>query len=335
MPKTRTDTVAVYDSISRAEAIRQRQSEISLELQPLSNIPELARLSSDAKGRLDSFIRTNGATDSSLSPQKLATLRELKESAERAQAKVAAATGKEKTLRNELAALQEGLEGLDCTARLDEVLQHQAKILEAEGSVATLVAAIADQESLIQQNGPPPSGDLNQKRQQLLADMALGSNVTTELEQVDRELQLVQEQAQAAEIRRNEAKQVIAGLNQRLTEAKTLLESLHVTGKSIHYRYLRGEAEAAGAEYVRAASELIKTVQRLYALDELMKAFPENGRFSLLQGRSKAVMLPTFALKAIPASPGADGVYYYGHKENVSALAAAEKQRLYGVGVEL
>ena len=89
--------------------------------------------------------------------------------------------------------------------------------------------------------------------------MALGINVTTELEQVDRELQLVQEQAQAAEIRRNEAKQVIAGLNQRLTEAKTLLESLHATGKSIHYRYLRGEAEVAGAEYVRAASELIKT----------------------------------------------------------------------------
>ena len=140
MPKTKTDTVAVYDSISRAEAIRQRQSGISLELQPLSNIPELARLSSDAKGRLDSFIWTNGTTESSLSPQKLATLRELKDSAERAQAKVAAATGKEKALRNELAALQEELEGLDCTARLDEVLQHQAKIafdrLPREGGLA-------------------------------------------------------------------------------------------------------------------------------------------------------------------------------------------------------
>lgn len=212
------------------------------------------------------------------------------------------------------------------------VLANQTAIKETEATLAQLEAAIQEQERIIAAGNVPGREELDRKREDLLAAVAVGKATAPDLAKLDAEIIAHGDAVKVAEKASAPARAAKAGLQRRAEQEKHTLKNLSNAREQARQALFMAEAEAAGEEFVRTAHTLHALFGRLTALNVMLG--DEN-----VLGISQATpyQIPTLRLKAFGAARGSL------HLHEMSELAGpgkgapllnAERARLREVGVE-
>lgn len=293
------------ETFKRRKKIQARINGILREISLIGPLQSLAAASGEEYSRIKSFIQQNGGSEADLPANKIGTLNLYKERHEAASSKYKAAKEKNESLRAELAELEKDLSGLSCDCSQKELLEIQEAAAAAQAETVKIKQAIADQKKLIAQAaaGIPSIQHLLQRREDLLAQKAIGKQVDGDLatieEQIERESKVVEEAESKAKSVASIANQTIVGLTRSLEniekEAARLSEKILPNAFS---GYLLSRAELVGAEYLRAAQELFGKYNQLIALGRLLKetapAGPENPGWDMYRN----IEVPIFPIKA-------------------------------------
>jgi hypothetical protein len=333
--KAKETDMSVEERIATEKAISERIAELTAEINSLGAVDQLNAAALDAISRADNFLRVRGGGEKEIVGRDREELRTLKVNAETA--KTAALTAREADvrLRNELADLRGKLEDLTYSASLQEVLNHQGRISAAKQEISQLEKAIAGQEAVIRNNVGPNLAPLYRRRQDLLADQALGQSVDQELSLVNESIVVKEGEAEQAAKRRTNSQNSITGLNSKLSKVKAFLADLEQTEKNVLLHFLMSEAERAGGDFVTASSHLQEAYGRLYGLDSIVNKLKLNK--SVLGLYPRCPELPIFNLKAFAGKE-------MGHKTGLMfshasfdrlTACAKEEQRIKGLGIHL
>lgn len=183
---------------------------------------------------------------------------------------------------------------------LSEVLSFQELVRNTERNVSSLQAAISEQERLINKaNAEIPSlDDLMQRRQDLLAEIATGNDVSGELKALDKEIasqhQKVASAKEIASTTAENAGHTIAGLQRKLAGVQEELKELIAQKQGLLLGFLSYEAEKAGAEYNQLAGSLVRRLRQLIALDSIVSK-AGGGEFF---GGAQPFVIPSFDLQS-------------------------------------
>lgn len=226
---------------------------------------------------------------------------------------------------------------------LEEVLAFQEAVVSAQQKVAFLTEAITGQEAIIRKiNADLPSqGDLLRKRQDILAEIAIGSATQGDLEELDKQIAKEQEKiskaqkvaAPAAE----DAKHAIAGLQRKLAVACEEVKGLEGQRRDVVLNFLAFEAEKMGAEYAHLAGEFVCKFRQLLALNTIITTV--DNRSEIFLGSSPFV-LPTFDVQSCKGEivkdwnfEGQDIVTEILYRGLGDSDLQAEKERITSLGV--
>jgi hypothetical protein len=135
------------------------------------------------------------------------------------------------------------------------------------------------------------------KREEILADIALGTVDKKELTAIDDQLQKVTDAASVSTGKMDEtvtvARQTITGLQRKLAIVQDELEMAIFAKTCAEKRFLMAEAEKAGREYADAAIVLAANFRRLLALNAIMS---DKDRSSIESGDFRRISIPLFSL---------------------------------------
>jgi chromosome segregation ATPase len=205
-------------------------------------------------------------------------------------------------------------EVFDLDTAVEETILFRTRLSDAAQKVTQLQEQIALQEEVSDKtrSGLPSLDKLNRKREDLLAEIATGNATECQLSELDTliesEKKRVSVALEDAETTIEHARQTIAGLNRKLTEAEDDLATLELRDKAVISRFLRVEAEKAGSDYARLAGELVGKFRRLVALGRIMSA---RGFTSIGEDNLHQFTIPRFMLNAHDL-PGVEGWYFDG-----------------------
>lgn len=161
---------------------------------------------------------------------------------------------------------------------IDDFRAHLKAINEAKAEVLRVEDIIAEQQGHLDSVSDDADSKielLQSQRQQLLADIALGSGAPEDLKRIDQEIDdLLQDkdgvQRKSAEIHRH-VHQTIAGLRPRLEAAHIHKANLEGYTKDILLQVLNSEAEQIAVEYHSHARAMIQAFEALIAIERIMK----------------------------------------------------------------
>jgi chromosome segregation ATPase len=230
-----------------------------------------------------------------------------------------------------------------------DVLEYQRQVSEARKNVEGIAAIVKKRESLVERANDemPLLNELRQRKEDLLAEIALGSDRQQALGEITKEID--DERKRIAELERAgaEASRALPGLKRKLSEAEDALKDLESRKKKILLAYLRGEADNAAQEYSETALKLVGVYLKLTALDSLMKAqggqstAPPAGRLRPDGNQETMFKIPTFQLKAFEQIEDRSfpfevyAVRLAQRLDSQQAAMAKEVKRLSNLGVKL
>lgn len=229
---------------------------------------------------------------------------------------------------------------------LVDLLAHQAETACAESTLKAIQAAIAEQESALAGCAPPAGNipEMENRLQELLAEKALGVDVSTELSALEAGL----DEAVADHRKHSEksapliqaARHALAGLRRKLAVAQEDYDRLKTDGIDKMQSFLRSEAERIGTEYLTTGKELAKKHSELLALDSLLKRFGGKGLFNNYTSAA-AAPVPLFNLDVHQGCDHANQRGFLAESlmatapESVGAALKAEIERLEALSVRL
>jgi chromosome segregation ATPase len=253
------------------------------------------------------------------------------------------------------ASLRESIDALtahDVTIEAGGVIAHQQRLDEAQAQVDHLSALLGDHEGTARQASEvsDPLEELIRKREELLAESALGEDCTDAIARLDAE---ISEKSQAfdAEIAEREgqiqhATQTAAGLRRRLAAAQAELDRLQATTPEIMKQFLISEIETAGREYIRGAKAVMKNYLKVVALERLYRSHTGWTKSGFMLFATEDLLLPTFRLKACEGLHQHDasrGVLFSGNNAGYKSSgglseydrqAVAERARFEQLGID-
>ena len=184
------------------------------------------------------------------------------------------------------------------------MLAHQQRLGEVQAQVDHLRTLLGDHEGTARQASEvsDPLEELIRKREELLAESALGEDRTDAIARLDAEI-AEKSQAFDAEIAGREgqiqhATQTAAGLRRRLTDAQTELDRLQAMTPDIVEQFLFSEIEAACREYMKGAKVVIQKYLSMIALERIYRLHTGESRRKFMPVAAEDLLLPTFRLKA-------------------------------------
>lgn len=196
--------------------------------------------------------------------------------------------------------LLSSMAGLNANYATECILYIQKNQNEAERKVFTISKAIEVQQKIIEQNksaSQPVISEATLKREEMLAEIALGTIEKSELANIDDQLRVAADTAEQSTEKMNEAvtiaRQTITGLQRKLETAQRELETVKFVRVAAEKRFLLAEAEKAGQAYAEAASVLTANYKRLLALETILsnKKLP-----SIEAGDFRRISIPLFSL---------------------------------------
>lgn len=236
----------------------------------LSQLPDAWELNrkgveaGDARTRLESLVRNNGGSEAAIKPGRKAEMNDLKATLEQKQQAFKDVRELDQRLRRELAALKEELAALPVVADVADLLAAKGELAAVDAEIVTLTAALTEQVRLASSSAG--ADDLAAKRDELLADAALGKDVKKALITIEEKLAAAEKQSGKG----IDAEQAAIVLERRLVAAREKRAELLEAYKMAMAGFLSGQGAAIEAEYQTLAAELGKCVTRLFAIDELL-----------------------------------------------------------------
>lgn len=302
------------------EALRYKKEIESRIKGLLSDLPDAGRLNSmgrevgDARIRLESLVKNNGGSETAIKPERKAEMGALKATLEQKQQAYNKERELDQRLRSELAALKEELAALPVVADVADLLAAKEELAAVDAEIATLTAALTEQGRLASSSSG--ADDLAAKRDELLADAALGKDVKKALAAVEEKLSAAEKQSEKG----IDAEQAAIVLERRLAAVREKRAELLEAYKMAMAGFLSLQGAAIEAEYHDLVVELGKCVTRLFAIDELLNrhASPDH------VARFVTYDLRCLKLPSVPIG----GLLFNAADVNPSAAADHEMQRL-------
>jgi chromosome segregation ATPase len=228
---------------------------------------------------------------------------------------------------------------------LEDVLHFQENLNEAERKVTDIQDAILKQKDIIEkanllmQSSVEP---LLRKREDILADIAVGVAKESDLKELDEQIEIEIEKVYGAkgEVKTvtDLAQQTIAGLQRKLAPLQGELAALKEQRKGVLVRFLTSEAEKVGAEYARLADEITTKFRQLIALDGILSSTDSS---ESIADNIHDLFIPQFHIQSHVAeraalwSSNGIGVMSTMDSDSCEDDLQAEKDRISGMGIVL
>jgi len=141
---------------------------------------------------------------------------------------------------------------------------------------------------------------LQQRREEMLADISLGKATQSDLKKIDVEIDQALRQDSGAVAGHRDAVQTLAGLRKRLAEAEARRDTLREQVPLVLGEYFLAEAERTYAEYLKQAASVAAKMSRLVALEQLYVTYGKKdpSRNHFRYSTWDDAMLPTFHLRS-------------------------------------
>jgi len=263
--------------IERKRIVIQTIPQISAEISSLKSLimTEKEPACVEARGRLEAFIDKHGYGSELGVPEVLrAGLRDLKNNHEQATDERQKATDKQEALTAELKTLLDELDGFDHTAEAGVVAAQQKEIAAVTAAVAALEIAINEQQAVIDNNHISPPGELHSRRQDILAEKAMGNSpkrdFDKEIKDIDADLDAHSKRSAIVNKLTEDAQGTIEGLKRKLSEEKHKLETLTEDASEMLFFFLKTEGEKVEMEYEAQSQALEDTHLRLRAIEHMI-----------------------------------------------------------------
>lgn len=188
------------------------------------------------------------------------------------------------------------------------LLHHLDLVAKAEEAVRKFEGLIEQRrgERVAVMGNIPPVDGLKRRREDLLADVAVGAATTEDVRLFDEraadELRRCEEAKRSAEAQARECDQALAGLGRRLDDVREELAVLCSQTDALLQSFLLSEAEAAGAEYVKAAQVVSGMYLRIVAIDRILSQQRLGTQGIGILGASPSITIPALALNACEAA---------------------------------
>lgn len=207
---------------------------------------------------------------------------------------------RQRVLQDEEATLLSSMAAMNSNYATECLLYLQKKRNEAEKTVFTINGAITAQQKIIDQENAanqPAIAEATKKREEILADVALGTVDKSELAAIDEQLRKYTDSVSEATGKMNEtvthARQTITGLQRKLESAQREFETAEFARVAAERRFLLAEAEKAGKEYAEAANTIGANFRRLLALNAIM----DSKKMQTIEcGDFRRILIPLFSL---------------------------------------
>lgn len=276
----------------------------------IAEIPDAGYLGSlgmkvgDSRVRLASFINNNGGSEGAINPSRIADLAALKADFEQKFGEYNAVKEIDTRLRGELVALQQELAATPFFAGIEELLVINGELSTVKDGITALNAALNKQETVA--NDIFGADDLVAKRDELLADAALGLDVKEQLDSVQKKLAAAEKQAEKGA----DAEQAAIVLKRRLLVSIEKYTELMEARKLAMAGLLREQGSIFLAEYQDIVASLATCVTRLFVVDALLNRHApsdDTARFvSADMGRFKLPSLSSPGAEAVSIFPSQD-----------------------------
>ncbi len=227
-----------------------------------------------------------------------------------------------KEISEEIDRLDNELENFGCLIDATDVLEYQKDVTTAEEKVCELHKLITGQKDIIEQARPAETNgldDLLKDRENLLAAIAMGKATDSDLVRLEEQIEARQTASDTFNQISARAMSVIAGLQRKLDEAETALNSLRSKREDIITEYFMGQAEVLGEQYVKLSLKLVEKYKELMALDEII-GYPSRLTGPVRDGFA----IPTFKLRAFD---GLEKKGIYGQIGAVCAVSGLHRER--------
>lgn len=216
------------------------------------------------------------------------------------------------------------------------VLKHQEAMAAAQSTVDQLKKAIDGQQRKIDalHAASAEIETLALQREDLLADIAIGQDKSTELKELN--AQLEQRKKAMASKSMADTEQTKAGLTRKLELAAAELEKLQGKNPLLIRDMLHASATALGAEYAATAKELIRLHERIGAQLKMYVAHGGHGYIGMV----RELAIPSFELEsvlphALPMRPTHIALGAKTHFESMTSVQAeADSLRARGVVID-
>lgn len=216
---------------------------------------------------------------------------------------------------------------------IQAVLKHQEAMAAAQSTVDQLRKAIDGQQRKIDalHAASAEIEALALQREDLLADIAIGQDKSTELKELN--AQLEQRKKAMASKSMADTEQTKAGLTRKLELTVAELEKLQAENTRLMRDMLLAQATALGAAYVVAAKDLIRLHERIQAQLQMYVAHGGHGYIGVVGGLEiPAFFLDSVVPHALPIRPKHIAFGAKTHAESM-AIARAEADSLRALGV--
>lgn len=183
--------------------------------------------------------------------------------------------------------------------------EHYSRGKEIEGELATIQAAIDSQpQAPVSKEVDEQLSVLQQQRQDLLADIALGKADDSTLPSIDAAIAQIEEEKKEAIRKADEFKaaigSTIAGLQRKRAEVEALLSAHNRQTVDLALNYLHARAEHLGEAYMQAVSVVSENYKELIALGKVINTvkggFPDDN--PLTRPCWDEISLPLFKVTA-------------------------------------
>lgn len=197
---------------------------------------------------------------------------------------------------------------------LGAVLEIQRTIDDTIASIQTMQAAIRKTKDSIgkQQADLIDLEPLLRQREDLLADVAIGTKKASAVDKLNAEIEQLSKQNEAAKPALDSVSQAVAGLQRRLAASLAELENLKDRKKVLLGEFFKSHAQALGVEYAQAAKNIAALYEQLHGLAEIMEAF--DSRLKIQPWNIQHLCVPNFLLPSLTAPDEKWPVVLY-HKE--------------------
>lgn len=229
-------------------------------------------------------------------------------------------------------------------ANAEEALQHVHQLSEAKNQVERIANLIKEQNELLASISCDNDEELERlqvKREEILADIALGKKKQKELDKIDDEINALVKDADgnhADSINQfRQVKQTISGLESRLKKAEAILQELSSLTPHVAEQYLVKLINQAGSEYIKHAQGLIGAFRLIKAYSDLISRVTGSNVEIVNPAHLENTSLPAFDIACFEGAEKEGGLLFYGHsqaqRELYNDIKQAELSRFKEMGL--
>jgi chromosome segregation ATPase len=226
--------------------------------------------------------------------------------------------------KDEMAALDKAIEAItaelsECehNANVSQVIAYQKAIAAEQAELDKYQELIEDQKNKIADAGIKEDKvtPLIGRREELLADIALGKAGAEELDELDQDIARTR-QAQEAEQSANaqiitDANNTISGLERRTESIKARIAELNHQTPGILDAFIMGMARQSADDFNRIAQELAQKLIELSALDKMVSTFGKRHRTGLFPNQAWIAKIPNINNVAPCRALNGDQYHYF------------------------